>query len=283
MRRGVVITSLVTSLAAGAAAVAGPALAAPASAATGRAVGLMEQAGPRQVLPARGGTVDSLNWSGYVVDPGRGVSEVTSTFTVPSASLLPPGFAATWAGIGGYKTTDLIQAGVAEDSLPSLPLVGPQYYAWYEVLPNAATPLTNCTGDASCTVAPGDAVTVTIAEQSASNTWKITVQDHSTSHPGWTSVTTVKYASSGSSAEWILEAPQLAGLQTLMAPLSIVHFGPTSTFTTASGATTDLAAGAPTKIDQSLFGVVPESTPSSIASDEQSFNDCTYTTSCPAP
>src|ERR1700741_5158957 len=63
-------------------------------------------------LPLHGGTADSLNWSGYAVTPsGGGVTAVSSAFTVPSAGLVPPGFAATWTGIGGYNTSDLIQAG----------------------------------------------------------------------------------------------------------------------------------------------------------------------------
>ena len=66
-------------------------------------------------LPAHGGTADSLNWSGYAVTPtGGGITAVSSTFTVPTAGLVPPGFAATWTGIGGYNTSDLIQAGTAE-------------------------------------------------------------------------------------------------------------------------------------------------------------------------
>jgi hypothetical protein len=66
-------------------------------------------------LPAHGGTADSLNWSGYAVTPSGGaVTAVSSKFTVPSAGLVPPGFAATWTGIGGYNTSDLIQAGTAE-------------------------------------------------------------------------------------------------------------------------------------------------------------------------
>ena len=103
-------------------------------------------------LPLHGGTTDSLDWSGYAVTPsGGGVTAVALTFTVPSAGLVPPGFAATWTGIGGYDTSDLIQAGTAEQSAPDNPLVGSQYYAWYELLPAGETQLTGCTGDANCT------------------------------------------------------------------------------------------------------------------------------------
>ena len=74
------------------------------------------------VLPKKNATTSSLNWSGYATS-GSGITGVVSTFTVPSVSPAPPGFAANWAGIGGYTTSDLIQAGTSED-----PIEG--YYAW---------------------------------------------------------------------------------------------------------------------------------------------------------
>jgi len=228
-----------------------------------------------QVLPTHGGTTSSLNWSGYAVTPGSGITAVSSTFTVPSAGLVPPGFAATWAGIGGYNTSDLIQAGTAEQSAPSNPLVGPQYYAWYELLPNSETQLTNCSGDPNCTVTPGDNVSVNISQVSG-NTWSISVSDSGK----WSWSQNVSYSSSESSAEWILEAPTLVA-QTVLAPVGTVHFGPTSTYT-AGGATHTIAAGNPTQIDLGT-GVVNEATPSALASDGQSFNDCAYALSCPAP
>ncbi|HEY2654036.1 MAG TPA: hypothetical protein VGI50_19085 [Solirubrobacteraceae bacterium] len=240
-----------------------------------RGVGVLIPAHKGQVLPLRGGTVDSLNWSGYAVTPGSGITAVSSTFVVPSAGLVPPGFAATWTGIGGYNTSDLIQAGAAEQSLPSNPVLGPQYYAWYELLPNSETQLTGCSGDANCTVTPGDKMSVNINDVSG-NTWSISVADSGK----WTWSKDVTYSSSESSAEWILEAPTLVA-QTLLAPVGTVHFGPTSTYT-AGGATHTIAQGNPTQIDLGT-GVVNEATPSALASDGQSFNDCAYALSCPAP
>ena len=116
-------------------------------------IGVLVQTDRHAVLPRAGGTVDSLNWSGYAVTPpGRDVTGVSSSFVVPAAGLVPPGFAGTWTGIGGFGTTDLIQAGTSEQSLPSLPVIGPQYYAWYELLPQSETPLTGCRGDPTCAV-----------------------------------------------------------------------------------------------------------------------------------
>ena len=90
---------------------------------------------------------------------------VFSTFTVPSAGLVPPGFAATWTGIGGYNKSDLIQAATAELSAPDNPVLGPQYYAWYELLPASETQLTGCTGNAGCAVTPGENITVNLGYQ----------------------------------------------------------------------------------------------------------------------
>jgi hypothetical protein len=210
-----------------------------------------------------------------VTPAGGGVTAVSSTFTVPSAGLAPPGFAATWTGIGGFNTSDLIQAGTGEQSVPNNPVLGPQYYAWYELLPASETQLTGCTGDANCTVTPGDSISVNISQVSGT-TWSIAMTDAGK----WSFNKDVTYNSSRSSGEWILEAPTLLA-QTLLAPVGTVHFGPTSTYT-AGGATHTIAQGNPTEIFLSP-GVVNEATPSALAADGQSFNDCAYAQSCAAP
>ncbi len=141
-----------------------------------------------EVLPVHGGTVDSLNWSGYAVTPATdGITAVASTFVVPAAAAAPPGFAATWTGIGGYSSSDLIQAGVSENS-SSTGVTGSQYGAWYELLPKSETPLKACKGKKSCPVEPGDNVSVSITEVSA-NQWSIHLAD---STEGWTWSKTVK-------------------------------------------------------------------------------------------
>jgi hypothetical protein len=235
-----------------------------------------------EALPLKGGSVQSSNWSGYAVTPsGDNVTGVTSTFTVPTAGLVLPGFSANWAGIGGYSSTDLIQAGVAEDSIPTNPLLGDQYYAWYELLPGDSVQLTNCSGDSSCTVNSGDVVSVDIF-QTASDVWTIDVSD--SGHWSWTD-TGVPYTSTHSSAEWILEAPQVDGLPTLVAGDSTSYFGPTSTYTVGSDAPQTIASGDPTQIDLSTpeVSTINLATPSSLASDGQSFNVCVYATSCATP
>jgi hypothetical protein len=231
---------------------------------------------PGQVLPTRSATVDSLNWAGYAVTPGSGITAVDSTFKVPAAGAVPPGFSATWAGIGGYNTSDLIQAGVSENSTPSNPLVGSQYNAWYEILPASETPISGCSGDANCTVNPGDTVSVDIHLVSG-NQWSVNLDD--SGH--WTYSIQLTYASTESSAEWIQEAPTLV-VQTIPSNVGTVNFGPTSTYT-HGGTTSTIAQGSPTVINESPVGVVNEATTSPLASDGQSFNVCVYAQSCAAP
>ncbi|HEX6395260.1 MAG TPA: G1 family glutamic endopeptidase [Acidimicrobiales bacterium] len=244
---------------------------------TSALTGVMIRAKSHSLLPMRADTVNSLNWSGYAVTPSAPVTGVSSTFTVPAAGLVPPGFAATWAGIGGFVpgSTDLIQAGISEQSLPDNPVLGPQYFAWYELLPDGETQLTNCAGDPNCTVTPGDQVSVDITQASGSN-WNISVVDSGK----WNFSKTVPYSSSRSSAEWILEAPTLVVLQTLLAPVGTVHFGPTNSFT--AGTTQTIAEGNPTTVILSP-GLINEATPSPLAADGQSFNDCAYAQTCPTP
>ncbi len=233
---------------------------------------------PGKVLPTSGGTAYSLNWSGYAVTPGSGITAVKSVFVVPTASPVPAGFAATWTGIGGYSTSDLIQAGTSEQSIKTNPVLGQQYYAWYELLPASETELTDCTGDPSCAVSPGEKMGVSIVNEGG-DAWKISMID--VGH--WTWTKTVTYASSGSSAEWILEAPTV-GAQTILANTGTTHFGATSTYT-QDGVTRTVAQGDPTEIilSPSPVGGADEATPSALAADGQSFNDCAYKETCPTP
>jgi len=137
---------------------------------------------------------NALNWAGYVATGGTYTS-VSGSWIVPtvqatSAENLAD---ATWVGIGGVTSNDLIQAGT--EALPNSKgqLV---YQAWMEILPqdSEAVPLT---------ISPGDSISVSITEQS-SNIWEVSFDDATTGQVYRTSVT---YDSSLSSAEWVEEMP----------------------------------------------------------------------------
>jgi hypothetical protein len=208
------------------------------------------------VSPSTQGT--SHNWSGYAATSGA-YTGVTGTWTVPQ--LAPngaPGVGATWVGIGGVTSRDLIQAGtqdVASGSGQS------QFQAWIEMLPQASRQV-------PLAVAPGDSVTVSINETApASGIWQIAFKNNTS---GQTYQTSVNYTSSQSSAEWIEEAPSGPnGVVPLDNFGSVPFSGATAT---QNGQTVDLAqAGAqPIKMlngnNQSL------AVPSAIGSDGASFS-----------
>jgi hypothetical protein len=248
-------------------------LAAPGANAASRAAPVTHQTlipATHGLLPTHNATVSSLNWSGYAdVPSGGGVTSVTGNWVVPAAGLLPPGFAASWTGIGGFNTSDLIQAGTTEDALP---IGGPQYFAWYEILPASETPISGCAGDANCTVTPGDSMSVSITNKGG-NSWLISMAD--AGH--WSYSTSLSYASSDSSAEWILEAPTV-GLQTSIANVGQASFDHNAFV--AKGVTETIAQGNPDAI-QLFFGL--EATPSTLDADGDGFNDCTYSLGCPTP
>jgi hypothetical protein len=146
------------------------------------------------------GTEQSSNWSGYVATGGT-FTAVSGTWTVPQVSGTQPGAGdATWVGIGGERSRDLIQAGTDATVLGAGRV---RYSAWIETLPQAAQTV-------PLTVSPGDTVTVSLTQRE-DGVWAITFENHMT---GQRYQTTVRYSSSLSSAEWIEEAPS-GGRRTL--------------------------------------------------------------------
>lgn len=213
----------------------------------------------------------SGNWAGYVAT-GSNITSVSGAWTVPQAGSVPPGASSTWVGIGGFSTSDLIQAGTQQISAPLDQLIaGGGYAAWYELLPASPVYFTGCAGDAACTVNPGDHMSVTITNGGGSS-WSISVAD--TGH--WTYSTTVTYSSTESSAEWIHEAPSAAGA----VPVPVGNSG-TVTFDGAdsaviNGTTEDIAASGATPV----VALPLETAVSALDSDGDGFNVCTYSLTC---
>jgi hypothetical protein len=139
-------------------------------------------------------TSSSSNWSGYAASGGTYTS-VTATWTVPNVAATATGADATWVGIGGLSSRDLIQAGTQAfvDNSGTV-----AYSAWIEMLPQSSR-------EVPLTVTAGDSVTVTVAQQ-AGNDWLISMKNNTT---GGTYNVTVQYASSNSSAEWVQEVPSI--------------------------------------------------------------------------
>jgi hypothetical protein len=146
---------------------------------------------PPPDVPA--GLNTSRNWSGYAARGGTFTS-VSATWTIPRLALDGPfGADATWVGIGGLRSRDLIQAGT-QQAVSGTGTV--TYQAWIETLPDVSHPV-------PLTVLPGESVNVSVDQQSG-DTWLISFANLST---GQTLQRTLQYTSTVSSAEWIEEAP----------------------------------------------------------------------------
>lgn len=142
----------------------------------------------------------SRNWSGYASENGT-FTGVSGNWIVPKVnSTLTFGADATWVGIGGVNTDDLIQAGTQTTVDRNGNVM---YEAFVEMLPDASVPI-------NLSVNAGDTIHAQVLQQ-ASGIWNITLQNQTTGNK--TSLV-VKYNSSLSSAEWIEEAP--SGTQNIL-------------------------------------------------------------------
>ena len=148
---------------------------------------------PPPPAPSQPDPGTSRNWAGYAARDGSFTS-VSASWTVPKLSLDGTfGADATWVGIGGLRSRDLIQAGTEQTTSGTGTTM---YQAWIETLPDVARPV-------PITVLPGDSVNVSI-DQQAGDAWLFTITNLTS---GQTLQRTVNYTSTLSSAEWIEEAP----------------------------------------------------------------------------
>jgi len=233
----------------------------------------------------------SGNWSGYELanfQTGQKHTQAQMTWVVPtvtygqsSDSISSSEYSANWVGIGGFcenrlcfkADKTLIQLGTEQDVAPDGTT---QYYAWYEMLPAAETPL-----PANYVVKAGDTITASLACASACSArtqkWRLTMSNQT---ENWKWTQSFSYASSMLSAEWIEEAPYEGGV------LPLADFAAAS-FSAAGGVNN----GQTPSLVLSANGIELEdpwgqtSAPSSATS-LASFDACWgYTTfaSCPTP
>jgi peptidase A4-like protein len=127
-------------------------------------------------------------------------------------------YSANWVGIGGFCENwlcsrgdhTLIQLGTEQDVAPDGTT---QYYAWYEVLPQAETPL-----GPGHPVFPGDIITASLScnQPCSGKTQKWTLSMFDTDPilktQKWFWNIDLTYGSSLLSAEWIEEAPYSGGI-----------------------------------------------------------------------
>ena len=159
-------------------------------------------------LNSGSGNGTSYNWAGYVAS-GGGFTSITSSWNVSQAiSPIANTAEATWIGIGGVSSSDLIQAGTQTIINSSGQTT---YQAFYEILPSDSIII-------PVTINPGDSVTATLTQQSTSQ-WYVYFIDNTN---GQNYQTTLSYNSSLSTAEWIEEMPTNANTNSF---IPINNFG----------------------------------------------------------
>ena len=139
-------------------------------------------------------TKKSLNWSGYVASDGGTFSAVYGSWIVPKVSTGDTLAAdATWVGIGGVDSDQLIQAGTQAVALEDGYI---EYQAWVEGLPGDSVPV-------PLDVRAGDTVSVRL-EETSPDFWRITIHNDTT---GKNYTLETHYRAARTSAEWIEEVP----------------------------------------------------------------------------
>lgn len=193
----------------------------------------------------------SLNWAGYAVT-GTDITNVTGSFVVPTlvastssggghghghagTNIAQPGltglkdkpgngkggsggssqtsYAAFWAGIDGYNSNTVEQAGVLMEDQNGVAV----YAVWYEFYPAAPV-------YASWAPNPGDHVVVYVNYTVSSNAFVATVIDTTLGEKYVSPYTSVSGAQR-SSAEWIAEAPSSISGVLPLADFGTAYFG----------------------------------------------------------
>ena len=160
-------------------------------------------------------TATSTNWSGYVLS-GSTYTGVTGTFNIPSIFSSPTDTrTAEWVGIDGNSASNptILQLGVDEPySVATNSYIA---FAWIQLFPQppSLVPLA---------VAPGNRVTVSII-QAGSGVWTVGMKNETT---GQGVVANVSYSGAANSADWIVEAPYVAGAVVPLGNFSPVTFSP---------------------------------------------------------
>jgi hypothetical protein len=167
----------------------------------------------------------ALNWSGYAQSTThKGTFKAVRDFwRVPTVNTNASGnqYSSDWVGIGGFSDNTLVQAGTEADNIGG----SAKYDAWTEIIPAPEVVISGLV------IKPGDRMEGRVKETTA-GTWKITVIDLTTGKSGGR---TVKYNSSGKSAEAVHERPEVGGRLATLAKTSNVTFDPGSFSTAAPG------------------------------------------------
>jgi hypothetical protein len=162
--------------------------------------------------------MQSLNWSGFAVTSSKKFTYAQSRFVQPT--LTCPGdhaneWSSNWVGLDGFNNTTVEQDGTAAHC-GGTGNTTPVYKAWYEMYPAGSVNV--------FTVSPGDTINTSVSFGNGKFT--LTVSDLTS---GKSATHTAKCASCvRTSAEWIVERPELCTSATNCFLAHLADFGTTS-------------------------------------------------------
>jgi hypothetical protein len=199
--------------------------------------------GPRRPAPdsareAHAGVADetSGNWSGSVhyAAAGDSCTYVVGYWTVPDVVVSGSGdqYCATWIGIDGDRSSDVLQVGTEQE------IIGGAHhtYVWWEWYPQSEVAITNLA------VSPGDVMYCLICVHSPTSAGFYIKNETTGDYVSFNQNAPAGTAVVGNCAEWIVEAPTIGGRQAALADYAEVFFDE-STAGTRGGVTLDAGSG----------------------------------------
>lgn len=213
------------------------------------------------LLLAQSNLTTSSNWAGYVATTS-GATAISGSWTVPTATCNGTAYAAQWIGLDGYQNSTVEQDGTAVTCAGT----SATYQAWYEMYGDASVASGNAVflSGAQYPVSAGDVMNATVS--GAGSSWTLAIAD-STKNWHFSITVTGPTSTTGQSAEWIVERPQICtntscALPTLAATSATTFTGAQVTI---SGVTSGLSSLAPTAL-QMVNGSTPLATPGPVSS-----------------
>lgn len=202
----------------------------------------------------------SSNWSGYV-DTGATFDAVSGTWTVSSLTCptSASNYSATWVGIDGNTSSTVEQDGTEADCIDG----APSYDAWFEMYGDSSVN----GGDevelspSTYPVSPGDVMVATVSF--SAGTWTLSLNDRRSDGTAWSFSTHIAFAASQSSAEWIVESPEVCTTTCSLASLadfdSVTFSSASATVGNTSGTISSRSNTAIEMVDGSDVLALPDS------------------------
>jgi hypothetical protein len=162
----------------------------------------------------------SLNWSGFAVTSSKKFTYAQSRFVEPTLTCTGDHaneWSSNWVGFDGFSTATVEQTGTAAHcGGPNN--TTPVYKAWYEMYPAGSVNVFS--------VFPGDTINVSVSFSNSKFT--LSVADLTPGHKHTATHTAKCGSCKRSSAEWIVERPELCTSATNCFITHLANFGTTS-------------------------------------------------------